>query len=95
MNERVGRRAFVRGAAAATTVVAAEGFFNLNRYKLRAAYKSSYGFRAKLDIDEVAHPGRMHDLVEGLIRRKYSDAEIVGIIGGNFKRVLSEIWTVG
>ena len=62
--------------------------------QLRAAYKSSYGFRAKLDIDEVAHPLRMYDLVEGLIRRKYSDAEIVGIIGGNFKRVLSEIWTV-
>lgn len=62
--------------------------------QLRAAYKGSYGFRDKLDIDEVAHPLRMYDLVEGLIRRKYSDSEIAGIIGGNFKRVLSEVWTV-
>ncbi len=62
--------------------------------ELRAAYKPSYGFRDKLDIDEVAHPMRMYDLTEALIRRKYSDAEITGILGGNFKRVLSQIWTV-
>jgi membrane dipeptidase len=36
----------------------------------------------------------MYDLTEGLIRRKYSDAQIEGILGGNFKRVLSAIWTV-
>jgi membrane dipeptidase len=34
----------------------------------------------------------MFDLTEGLIRRKYSDAEIEGILGGNFIRVLSQIW---
>jgi membrane dipeptidase len=36
----------------------------------------------------------MFDLTEGLIRRQYSDADIEGILGGNFKRVLSQIWTV-
>jgi membrane dipeptidase len=62
--------------------------------RLRAGYKGSYGFRDKLDIDGIDHPKRVYDLAEGLIRRKYSDADIRGILGGNFKRVLTEIWTV-
>ena len=45
-----------------------------------------------MDIDGLDHPKRMFDLTEGLIRRKYSDQEIEGILGGNFKRVLSQIW---
>lgn len=60
--------------------------------QLRASYKDSYGFRAKLDIEEVAHPQRMFSLTEGLIRRGYSDEQIKGILGGNFQRVLSQIW---
>jgi len=62
--------------------------------QLRAAYKGSYGFREKIDIEGLNHPKRIFDLTEGLIRRKYSDTEIKGILGGNFRRVLSEIWTV-
>ncbi len=62
--------------------------------QLRAGYKGSYAFREKIDIEGLNHPKRMFDLTEGLIRRKYSDAEIEGILGGNFKRVLSDIWTV-
>jgi membrane dipeptidase len=61
--------------------------------RLRAAYKGSYGFRDKLDIEGVDHPKRVYDLTEGLIRRKYSDDAIRGILGGNFRRVLGEIWT--
>src|SRR5687767_2807177 len=60
--------------------------------QLRAGYKGSYGFREKIDIEGLSHPKRMYDLTEGLIRRKYTDAEIEGILGGNFIRVLSEIW---
>ncbi len=63
----------------------------LNR-QLRAGYKGSYGFREKIDIEGLDHPKRMFDLTEGLIRRKYSDKDIEGILGGNFKRVLSQIW---
>lgn len=59
---------------------------------LKSAYKNSYGFRAKIDTDGFDHPKRMYDLVEGLIRRKYSKADIEGILGGNFKRVLTAIW---
>ena len=62
--------------------------------RLRASYKGSYGFRDKIDIEGVDHPKRMFDLTEGLIRRKYSDDNIRGILGGNFRRVLIEIWTV-
>jgi membrane dipeptidase len=62
--------------------------------QLRAGYKGSYGFREKIDIEGINHPQRMFDLTEGLIRRKYSDDEIKGILGGNFARVLKQIWTV-
>ena len=60
--------------------------------RLKAGYKSNYAFRDKIDIDEVAHPKRMYDLTDGLIRRKYTDDQILGILGANFRRVLSEIW---
>ena len=62
--------------------------------RLRAGYKGSYGFRDKIDIEGVDHPKRMYDLTEGLIRRKYSDEQIRGILGGNFRRVLKQIWTL-
>ena len=62
--------------------------------RLRAGYKGSYGFREKIDIEGLNHPKRMFDLTEGLIRRKYSDKDIEGILGGNFARVLKQIWTV-
>ena len=61
--------------------------------QLRAGYKGSYGFREKIDIEGLNHPKRMFDLTEGLIRRKYSDSNIEGILGGNFRRVLTRIWT--
>ena len=63
----------------------------LNR-QLRASYKGSYGFRDKIDIEGIDHPKRMFDLTEGLIRRKYGDKAIEGILGENFKRVLSQVW---
>ena len=62
--------------------------------QLRAGYKGSYSFREKIDIEGLNHPKRIFDLTEGLIRRKYSDADIEGILGGNFERVLTQIWAV-
>jgi len=62
--------------------------------QLRAGYKGSYAFREKIDIEGLNHPKRMFDLAEGLIRRKYSDSDIELILGGNFKRVLTAIWTI-
>ncbi len=64
----------------------------LNR--LRAGYKDSYAFREKIDTDGFDHPRRTYDLVEGLIRRGYTDEQIELILGGNFRRALAEIWAV-
>jgi membrane dipeptidase len=59
---------------------------------LRGNYKDSYGFRDKIDIEGVDHPKRVFDLTEGLVRRGYSDSEIRGVLGDNFRRVLKQIW---
>ncbi|PYL19062.1 MAG: hypothetical protein DMF41_10645 [Verrucomicrobia bacterium] len=42
--------------------------------------------------DGVNHYKRMFDITDGLIRRGYSDADIELILGGNFRRVLGQIW---
>ena len=47
-----------------------------------------------IDVEEINHPKRMFDLTDGLIRRKYTDVDIQGILGGNFARVPKAIWTV-
>lgn len=59
---------------------------------LKAGYKGSYAFRDKIDIEGLDHPKKMYDLTEGLIRRGYSDTDIRGVLGENFRRVLGEIW---
>lgn len=64
---------------------------DLNK-KLREGYKGSYGFREKLDVEGLDHPRRMFDLAEGLVRRGYSDRDAELILGGNFARVLGELW---
>ncbi len=62
--------------------------------RLRTGYKESYGFREKIDIEGLDHPQRVFDLTEGLIRRGYSDPAIEQILGANFKRALTAVWTV-
>lgn len=64
------------------------------RKALHAGYKASYAFRDKDDIEGLDHPKRFYDITQGLIRRGYSDNDIEGILGGNFQRVLTEIWSV-
>ncbi len=62
------------------------------RKQLRAAYKSSYAFRDRLDTDGFDHPRKVYDLTEALIRRGYSDANIEAVLGGNFRRLLGRVW---
>jgi len=62
--------------------------------QLRSGYKASYGFREKNDLDEFHPAKRVFDITEGLIRRRYSDANIALILGGNFERALKDIWAV-
>ena len=59
----------------------------------RSGGKVSEGIREKLDVDGLNFSKRPFDIAEGLIRRKYSDSNIEAILGGNFRRVLKEIWT--
>ena len=62
--------------------------------QLRGAYKDSYAFREKIDVDGFDHPLKMFDLTEELIRRRYSDAAVSAVLGGNFQRLLTATWGV-
>lgn len=46
----------------------------------------------KNDLDGIEYSRKIFDLTEGLIGRKYSRADIQLILGGNFQRVLANIW---
>ncbi|MCC6390749.1 MAG: membrane dipeptidase [Bryobacterales bacterium] len=51
--------------------------------------------RAKrYDLDGVDYAKKIYDLTEGLVRRGYSNRNIELILGGNFERVLREVWAV-
>jgi len=67
------------------------------RARLRSMYrdrsgKDMYAFREKDDIEGLDHPKRVYSLTEALFKRKYSESQIRGILGGNFLRVLRQIW---
>jgi membrane dipeptidase len=55
--------------------------------------KKFYRFRTRIGIDGLDHPKRVYDIAEGLIRRGYSDADIRGVLGLNFKRMLEDTWS--
>jgi membrane dipeptidase len=44
------------------------------------------------DLDGMVYTRKIHDLTEGLLRRKYSRDNIQLILGGNFRRALAAIW---
>lgn len=58
----------------------------------KSLYDASYGFRDKLDTDGFDDPLRFYNLTETLLRRGYSDAHIEAILGGNFRRLLAQVW---
>lgn len=59
---------------------------------LKAAYKASYGFRERIDIEGFDRPTKIYELTQALIRRGYSDADIEAVLGGNFRRLLGQVW---
>lgn len=59
---------------------------NFDRYHFHRDTDSTITTK-KLD-----HPKRAYDLCEGFIRRRYSDADIRLMLGGNWARVLGTIW---
>ncbi len=50
--------------------------------------------RRESDLDGLDYARKIYDLTEGLVRRKYSRRNIELILGANFERVLSEIFTI-
>jgi len=59
---------------------------------MESTYKSGYAFRDKIDIDDFRGPLKMYNLVEELVRRKYSDSNIRAVLGENFFRLLKSTW---
>jgi membrane dipeptidase len=49
--------------------------------------------RKKDDLDGLDYTRKIFDLTEGLVQRSYSKSNIELILGGNFRRALSSIWT--
>ena len=58
-----------------------------------ARYGYHVGPDGRIPVQGLDHPKRTFDLVEGLISRGYSVADIKLILGGNAVRVLSAIWS--
>jgi membrane dipeptidase len=46
----------------------------------------------KADLDGMDYGRKIFDLTEGLVRRGYTREQIQLILGGNFRRVLDDIW---
>lgn len=46
-------------------------------------------------VEGVHYPQKIFDLTEALVRRKYGRRDIELILGGNFRRALTEIWSAG
>lgn len=44
------------------------------------------------DLDNLSYDRKIFALAEGLLRRNYSERDIQKILGGNFQRVLGQIW---
>lgn len=62
---------------------------NFDRYRVHTDAEG------RLTIRGLDHPLRMYDLTEGLIRRKYSDDDILLMLGGNWVRVMTSLWRSG
>ncbi|MCC7055266.1 MAG: membrane dipeptidase [Gemmatimonadaceae bacterium] len=61
---------------------------NFDRYRMHV---DANGERM-LTVAGLDHPKRMFDVAEGLIRRRWSDGNIRGVLGDNARHVLTEIW---
>lgn len=45
------------------------------------------------DLDGIQYSKKIFDVTEGLVRRKYTDEQIDLVLGGNFARALTAIWS--
>ncbi len=49
--------------------------------------------RSGYAVRGLNHVHRVFELAEGLLRRGFGAADVAGILGGNFQRALTDIWT--
>jgi membrane dipeptidase len=61
--------------------------------QMLAGIDAKYHAHHREAVEHLDHPKRIYDLTDGLIRRKYTDEHIRLILGENWRRTLSEIWT--
>lgn len=55
-------------------------------------YKPYYAEDGGVHVDGMNHPKRIFDVVETMVRRRYSDETIRLVLGGNFVRAVSASW---
>lgn len=60
--------------------------------RTRESYKPILKFRDKFDVDGFDDPLRFEHLVEALVKRGYSEANIAAVLGANFRRLLTQVW---
>jgi membrane dipeptidase len=60
--------------------------------QIKSGYKSSYAFRDKIDTDGFNNPDKMFSLTDALLRRGYSEDNVLAVLGGNFRRLLATAW---
>jgi len=63
-------------------------FFNM----LKGSSTGPHAPRAKMDIDGLDAATRSYAIADGLLKRGYPKEAVVGVLGGNFRRVLAQIW---
>jgi membrane dipeptidase len=51
------------------------------------------GSPPRSDLDGLDYQQKVFDLTEGLVRRNYRRPDIELVLGGNFKRALTAIWS--
>jgi membrane dipeptidase len=57
-----------------------------------AAADKRYRVHAREAVEDLDHPLRFYTLTDALLRRGYTSEQVKLVIGGNFQRVLGQVW---
>jgi membrane dipeptidase len=60
--------------------------------RFMAAADPRYRVHAREAVEDLDHPLRFFTLTDALLRRGYTNEHVALVLGGNFQRVLTEIW---
>ena len=62
--------------------------------QMLASMDPKYHIHHREAVEHLDHPKRLYDLTDGLIRRKFTDEHIRLVLGENWRRTLTQIWSV-